>query len=162
MSDREKSIAIRKDKDYVDDKHSLMRFSKDVWIASCKWQRRMRARHERTILELGESMAVSQSSEPPSQMWIDDTDDQDQGIRALGQVDDRDDQDEYADIVSMVSQKIQEKCEGMQKQLVEKDELHQVEKERMREVHEQEMERQRQALGKYYDLLICIHSRQLY
>ena len=172
MKPNEETIAKRDDKDYVDDNGSLKSFSRDVWIASCKWQRRMRDRRERKLLELGESMGVSQSSEPPSQMSIDDTllytDDQDQGIgSALGHVDDRDDQDEYGgsdDIVSMVSQKIQEKYEGMQKQLDEKDELHEEEKERMREVHEQEMERQRQALGKYTVIFSFsyIYSRQLY
>ena len=43
MSPREQSIAIREDTDYVDENGSLKDFSKDVWKASCKWQRRMRA-----------------------------------------------------------------------------------------------------------------------
>ena len=152
MSPTEKSIAKRKDEDYVDENGSIKHFSREIWKASCKWQRRMRARQEQTILKLGESVAVTQSTENPNLLQTDEInyeDDQHQGIDTLGQVDDEDDDDVGTDnIVDVVSQQIQEKYEGMQKQLDEKDEVHQEEKQRMRETHEQDMERLREALGK--------------
>ena len=158
MSPIEMSIAVRKDEDYVDANGSLKNFSKEIWKASCKWQREKRARQEKAIVKLGESVAVSESTENPNQMQTDETyydDDQDQGAGTLGYVNDEDDQDEGTDnIVNMVSQ-IQVKYEGMQKELDEKDEVHEEEKQMMRETHEQDMERLRQALGKYIVIFVA-------
>ena len=156
MSPIEMSIAVRKDEDYVDANGSLKNFSKEKWRASCKWQREKRARQEKAIVKLGESVAISQGTEPPDQLQTDETyyeDDQDQGVDTLTYVYE-DDQDKGTDnIVNMVSQ-IQVKYEGMQKELDEKDEVHEEEKQRMRETHEQDMERLKQALGKYV-VIIC-------
>ena len=142
MSPREQSIAIREDTDYVDENGSLKDFSKDVWKASCKWQRRMRARQEQTILKLGEAMEVSQTDE--TQLYCED--DYNQGRATV------DDEDAYegtdSNIIDVLSQEIQAKYEGMQKELDEKDDRHQEEKKRMLEIHERELELQRQALGK--------------
>ena len=153
MSLSETSNAIKNDKDYVNETGSLKNFSKEVWKASCKWQRRMRARQEQAIIKLGESVAVPQSMENPNQLQMDETNYE--TTHTLGAMDDEDDQDEGAghDIVEDVVQKIQEKYEGMQKELDEKDEIHQKEKEEMLEMHEKEMELQRQALGKFVVLV---------
>ena len=69
----------------------------------------------------------------------------DQGIAI---VDDEDELEGTDSIVDELSQQIQAKVEGMQKELDEKDDIHQEEKARMRVIHEQELERQREALGK--------------
>ena len=71
--------------------------------------------------------------------------DHDQGIAI---VDDEDESEGTDSIVDELSQQIQAKVEGMQKELDEKDDIHQEEKARMRVIHEQELERQREALGK--------------
>lgn len=134
MSLSENSIAIKKDNDYTDENGSLKQFSKEVWIASCKWQRKMRAQQDERFIQFGASMAASaQSTENPNQA---------QTSYASGPVDD--DDDHGTDVVDVVSQMIHE---GMQKQLEERDEAHEEEKEMMRQIHEQELEHQRQALG---------------
>ena len=61
MSPREKSIAIKNDADYFDRNGLPKDFNKDIWKASCKWQRKMRARDAQTIAKLGERMEVSQT-----------------------------------------------------------------------------------------------------
>ena len=88
-------------------------------------------------------MEVSQTDE--TQLYCED--DYNQGIAT---VDDEADAHEGTDsnIIDVLSQEIQAKYEGMQKELDEKDDRHQEEKKRMLEIHERELELQRQALGK--------------
>lgn len=141
MSPREKSIAIRDDADYVDGNGLPKDFSKDIWKASCKWQRKMRARNVQTFAKLGERMEVPLTD---GTQWYGEND-HDQGIAI---VDDEDELEGTDSIVDELSQQIQAKYEGMQKELDEKDDIHQEEKAKMRVIHEQELERQREALGK--------------
>jgi hypothetical protein len=151
MSPREKSIAKRRDKEYVNENGSCKDFDKDVWKASCKWQRRMRAHYEKTVINLGEAVAVSssQSTDNPNTLEIGESQFCYEDDHALGELDDEDDSEgRDLNIVDVYSQKIQAKFEGIQKDLHEKDEIHQEEKQMMLEKHEQELEHQRQALGK--------------
>ena len=103
MSPQEKSIAIRKDEDYTDEEGSLKKFSKEVWRASCKWQRRRRARQEQTILNLGQSVDVpliSQHTEDPNNIDVPtglSTILEPESFISSGQVDDEDEDEDDKD-----------------------------------------------------------------
>ena len=119
MSPREKSIAIsyRDDADYFDGNGLPKDFSKDIWKASCKWQRKMRAGNVQIIAKLGERMEVPLTD---GTQWYGEND-HDQGIAII--VDDEDELEGTDSIVDELSQQIQAKVEGMQKELDEKDDI---------------------------------------